>query len=79
VRVGGVIPVFAFIVVPPVAAMLMRKGSTGIVPLSLAISTAGSFLGLYFSVRYDFPAGPSIVAMLGVLFLVASAVRLIRN
>lgn len=79
VRAGGVIPVFAYIVVPPVAAILMTRGRTAVVLLALLISVVGSFFGLYFSVQFDFPAGSSIVAILGVLFLLAAAVRGLRR
>jgi zinc/manganese transport system permease protein len=79
VRAGGVIPVFSFIVVPPVAAILLTRGRTGTVLIALALSVAGSFLGVYFSVTFDFPAGSSIVAILGGLFLLAAAVRLVRG
>ncbi len=79
VRVGGVIPVFSYLVVPPVAAILMTRGHAGVVLLALLVSVVGSFLGIYFSVQFDFPAGSSVVAMLGVLFLAASLVRLVRG
>ncbi len=79
VRAGGVIPVFSFIVVPPVAAILLTQRRVGTVLLALALSVAGSFFGVYFSVTFDFPAGASIVAILGGLFLLAAAVRLTRG
>ncbi len=47
--------------------------------IALLLSVVGSFLGIYFSVQFDFPAGSSIVAMLGVIFVVASLVRLVRG
>jgi zinc/manganese transport system permease protein len=79
VRAGGVIPVFSYIVVPPVAAILLARGRTAVVLVALLISVLGSFFGLYFSVQFDFPAGSSIVAILGVLFLLAAAVRGLRG
>jgi len=79
VRAGGVIPVFAYLVVCPVSALLLTKGNTGVVLLSLLVGVIGSFLGIYFSVQFDFPAGASIVAMLGVLFAVASVIRLAKK
>lgn len=79
VRSGGVIPVFTFIVVPPVAAMLITRNQSVTVWIGLVIAVLGSVLGIYFSVQFDFPAGASIVAMLGVLFAVAATIRLVRN
>ena len=79
VRAGGVIPVFTYLVVPPVSAILMTRGATSLVLIALLLSVVGSVLGIYFSVQFDFPAGSSIVAMLGVIFVVASLVRLVRG
>ncbi len=79
VRFAGVIPVFAFIVAPPVAAILLTRRQSLLIWLSVGLSVLGSFLGIYFSVQFDFPAGSSVVAMLGVLFLVASSVRLLSR
>jgi ABC-type Mn2+/Zn2+ transport system permease subunit len=79
VRVGGVIPVFAYLVVPPVSAILLVRGKGTLVALTLVISVLGSVFGILFSVGYDFPAGPSVVAMLGALFVFASLLRLVRG
>ncbi|MDX1430126.1 MAG: metal ABC transporter permease, partial [Rhodothermales bacterium] len=79
VRVAGVIPVFAFIGAPPVAAILLTRRPTLLIILSVVVGIAGSFLGIYFSVQFDFPAGSSVVAMLGLLFLAASGLRLLRR
>jgi zinc/manganese transport system permease protein len=79
VRAGGVIPVFSYLVVPPVSAILLTRTSTKtlLLLISVSISFLGSLFGIYFSVQFDFPAGSSIVAVLGVLFLVAAGVRLL--
>ena len=79
VRVGGVIPVFTFLIVPSVSAVLMTRSTRSIVMIALVLSVVGSVLGIYFSVQFDFPAGPSLVAILGVIFVVASLVRLLRG
>ncbi len=79
VNAGGVIPVFSFLVIPPVSAILITRSKIALIPLALALSVLGGFLGIYFSVQFDFPAGSSIVAMLGVLFAIASIVRLLRG
>lgn len=79
VRFAGVIPVFAFIVAPPVAAILLTRRRSLLIWLSVVVSVLGSFLGIYFSVQFDFPAGSSVVAMLGGLFLVASVARLFSS
>lgn len=79
VRAGGVIPVFSYLVVPPVAAILLTKqrGKAAVVVIAMSVATLASFLGIYFSLQFDFPAGSSIVAMLGLLFILAALVRLL--
>jgi zinc/manganese transport system permease protein len=75
VRAGGVIPVFTYIVVPPVSAILL----TGLVLIAMVVSVAGSFFGIYFSTHFDFPAGSSVVAILGAIFLVAALMRILKR
>ena len=79
VRAGGVIPVFSYIVVPPVAAILLTRKKTGLVFIAMALSVVGSFFGIYFSTHFDFPAGSSVVAILGVIFLCAALIRLLKG
>ncbi|MEO8166758.1 MAG: metal ABC transporter permease [bacterium] len=79
VRAGGVIPVFSYIVVPPVAAILLTRKKGGLVFLAMALSVLGSFFGIYFSAQFDFPAGSSVVAVLGAIFLLAALVRLAKG
>ena len=79
VRAGGVIPVFSYIVVPPVAAILLTQRNAGLVLIAMLISVAGSFFGIYLSTQFDFPAGSSVVAALGGIFLLASMVRLAKG
>jgi len=47
--------------------------------ISLIISVLASFLGLSFSYYYDYPAGSSIVAVLGGIFMLASILKLIKG
>jgi zinc/manganese transport system permease protein len=77
VRVTGVIPVFSFLIIPAVSAIMMSKSDLGVFIISFIVSVLGSFFGLYFSFHYDFPAGSSIVAILGGLFILASIYKLV--
>jgi zinc/manganese transport system permease protein len=79
VRTGGVIPVFTYIVVPPVSAILLTRKKGSLVLIAMLVSIAGSFFGIYFSTHFDFPAGSSVVAILGAIFLVAAGVRLVKG
>jgi len=79
VRVGGVIPVFSYIVVPPVAAILLSPGKQAIVVAALAVSVLGSVFGVLFAVQFDFPAGSSVVAVLGAALVVCSLIGLVSR
>ena len=79
VRAGRVIPVFTYIVVPPLSAILLPRKKGSLVLIAMLVSVAGSFFGIYFSAHFDFPAGSSVVAILGMIFLVAGGVRLVKG
>lgn len=72
IRAGGVIPVFAFLIVPPVAAVLLSRRTSVVTVLAILVALASSFLGVHFSYVYDLPAGASIVAVLGAFVLLAA-------
>jgi zinc/manganese transport system permease protein len=79
VRVAGVIPVFSYLIIPPVSAILLTRKRSAAVIVALTVSVVGSFLGLYFSTHFDFPAGSSVVAILGGLFLVVAIIRSLKG
>ncbi len=79
VRMNGVIPVFSYLIIPAVSAILLSRKHSPVVALALIVSVAGAFFGLNVSYHYDFPAGSSIVAMLGAVFFFAAGIRLIKD
>ncbi|MBS4027602.1 MAG: metal ABC transporter permease [Ignavibacteriales bacterium] len=79
VRVAGVIPVFSYLIIPAVSSVMISRKTSLVVIIAMLISFAGSLLGLFFSTHFDFPAGSSVVAMLGAIFVVASIVRTVRS
>jgi zinc/manganese transport system permease protein len=79
VKINGVIPVFSYLIIPAVSAIMMSKKNTTVIVLAILISVVGGFLGLNFSFHYDFPAGSSIVAVLGGIFIVASLYKIVRG
>jgi len=79
VKINGVIPVFSYLIIPAVSAIMLLKSNKAIFIVSALISLVGSFFGLYFSFHYDFPAGSSIVAVLGGLFILASVYKIIHS
>lgn len=72
IRAGGVIPVFAFLIVPPVAALALARRTGVVIVLALLVALLSTFFGLGLSFAYDFPAGASIVALLGAVATVAA-------
>lgn len=77
VRAGGVIPVFSYLIIPPVSAILVARSRGAVVTLAMVVSVLGSVFGILFALQFDFPAGSSIVAMLGALFALFAGLRLI--
>ena len=79
VRINGVIPVFSYLIIPAVSAIMLFKNNTAVFVTAVIISILASFLGLNFSFHYDFPAGSSVVAVLGGIFILASIYRIIKG
>ena len=79
VKINGVIPVFSYLIIPAVSAIMLSKSNAAVFVISFIISLLGGFFGLYFSFHYDFPAGSSIVAILGGIFILASIYRIIKS
>ena len=79
VKINGVIPVFSFLIIPSVSAIMLSKNNTVVFIIAVVISILGSFFGLNFSFHYDFPAGSSIVAILGGIFILVSLFKLIKG
>lgn len=79
VEIGGVIPVFAYLIIPGVCGIMLSKKELRVVIWAALVSVVGVFFGLNMSYNYDFPAGSSIVAVLGMVFVIVAAVNLIRG
>ena len=79
VKINGVIPVFSYLIIPAVSAIMLTKNKSAVLIIAMLISILGGFFGLSFSFHYDFPAGSSIVVVLGGIFLLASVYRIIRG
>jgi zinc/manganese transport system permease protein len=79
VKINGVIPVFSYLIIPSVSAIMLAKNKTAVLLVAMIISVLASFFGLYFSFHYDFPAGSSIVVILGGIFILASIYRITRG
>jgi len=72
VKINGVIPVFSYLIIPGVSAILLTKNKFAVLIIAFFISIIAGFFGLNFSFHYDFPAGSSIVTILGIIFILAA-------
>jgi zinc/manganese transport system permease protein len=79
VRAGGVLPVFSYLVIPPVTAVLVARSKIFVVLITFFNAIVASLFGLYVSYTFDFPTGASIVAVFGVMFAGAGILRLLRG
>lgn len=75
VEIGGVIPVFAYLIIPSVCGIMLSKSNVVVILSALGLSVLGGFFGLNMSFNYDFPAGSSIVAVLGIIFVIVSIIN----
>jgi zinc/manganese transport system permease protein len=79
VKINGVIPVFSYLIIPAVSAILISKKKGTVLILAFIVSILASFFGLDFSFHYDFPAGSSIVTILGLIFIIAALYNIIAG
>jgi zinc/manganese transport system permease protein len=79
VKINGVIPVFSFLIIPAVSGIMISKKKITVVIIAIIISLLGCFFGLNFSFHYDFPAGSSIVAVLGGIFVLSALYKMISG
>ena len=79
IRIGGVLLVFSYLIIPPVAAFFLTRSTGAIVAIAQVLGALASFLGLYFSYRLDLPTGTTVVATLGALLVVASVAHALRR
>jgi zinc/manganese transport system permease protein len=69
VKVAGVLLVFAFLIIPAVAAMMAVEGTTRRIVFGWIFGVIGCFGGLELSLRLDWASGPTIVAFFLLLLI----------
>jgi ABC-type Mn2+/Zn2+ transport system permease subunit len=65
----GDIFVFGFLVIPPVAAMLLTQRVRRIFLFSAIIGALSPIIGLFFAFKLDLPASPTAVAVSTIVLL----------
>jgi zinc/manganese transport system permease protein len=71
VGIGGILMVFAYLVIPACVAILLHAGMHWRLATGWIVGVVGSGLGLVASYYYDMPTGPAIVVSLGLLLVLA--------
>jgi zinc transport system permease protein len=74
-RAIGALPVFAFTVIPPAAALLIASRMWTVFVTAIAISVASAFIGYWVSWHWQLPTGAAMV-MVSAGFLLAAMPRL---
>lgn len=74
VRVGGVLMVFSYLIVPAACATYLANGLMARLVIGWVVASLASVLGLYGSFQLDVPTGAAIVCVLGATLLIAAAV-----
>jgi zinc/manganese transport system permease protein len=74
VVIVGVLLVFSYLVVPAVIAQMFSDTVLGRLWFGWLIAVLASVLGIVWSFYADYPTGPAVVVMLGLLLVIASAV-----
>lgn len=75
VKVAGVLLVFAFLIIPSVAALLVAGTTARRIAFGWVFSFVGCLAGLEVSLRLDWPPGPTIVAVFLSLLILTGLFR----
>ncbi len=75
VEIAGVLMVFAYLVAPAIVALASSRRWGPRLLIAWAVGGAASAIGLVASYRWDYPSGPAIVCVLGLLLLLFGAWR----
>lgn len=76
VRIGGVIVVFSFLIIPATISALFVNTWGKRLAIAWSVGTIVSILGLYVSFKLDFSTGPTVVCFLGIFLLLAVVLKI---
>ena len=71
VEIGGILMVFAYLVIPACVAILLHAGMRSRLVIGWIVGVIGSAIGLLGSYYLDLPTGPAIVVVLGLMLVAA--------
>lgn len=76
---AGVILVFNFLVLPAVTGLLVARTMRGTFVVAITAALLAALVGFSLSVPFDLPSGPAIIAVSGILTLVAWLARRLQR
>jgi ABC-type Mn2+/Zn2+ transport system permease subunit len=76
---AGVMLVFNFLVLPGVTGLLLARSMGGVFFWSVLSAVLAAVVGFSLSVPYDLPTGPAMIAVSGVLALIAWGINRLRR
>jgi zinc/manganese transport system permease protein len=79
VEIGGVLMVFAYLVIPACVAILLHGGTRTRLAIGWIVGIVGSAIGLVGSYYLDLPTGPAIVVVLGLMLVAAWVLDALRT
>ncbi len=79
VEIGGILMVFAFLVIPACIAILLHASMRTRMIVGWIAGIAGSAVGLVGSYYLDVPTGPAVVVVLGLMLIASGVFDLARN
>jgi zinc/manganese transport system permease protein len=79
VEIGGILMVFAYLVIPACVAILLHAGMRARLAVGWAVGVAASALGLAASYYLDMPTGPTVVVLLGAMLILAGLFDALRG
>ena len=78
VRIGGVVVVFTFLIIPATLSAVFASGWTARLLVAWGAGAVSAAVGLLFAEKFDFSVGPAIAVFLGEALLVVGLLRLAR-
>lgn len=75
VRIGGILVVFAFLIIPSSISALFSSDWISRIVIGWITGTLVSIFGLFLSWKMDVPSGPAVVLFLGVFLILAVAAK----
>jgi zinc/manganese transport system permease protein len=79
VHIGGVLMIFSYLIVPAVCANFLARSLGARLIIGLVTAVISGAVGLYASVRFNWPVGPSIIVSLGAALLVVATITRLRG